>query len=278
MKRHLTTRSAGIHGLMHDRQVEEVALLPGPKTDQTHRFRWWCLFVVLAGEGRMRYGRCPWQACPVGSVVQAQAGRSLAFGSASQAFTCGYVSFSGTGIDVLARQGVVPTVGQVHAGADVPLVIDQLYHIHRQLARADARGQDAAWLTLNGLLLDLIDTHTEVPLPAVTALIAELSRHPERDLDLAGWSRSHGISLAHLRASFTRATGHPPARFQAHRRCDRARRLLLESDLSIQEVGAAIGLPHPVSFARFFRRLTGCTPSAYRVDGSGMVWATPVGR
>jgi AraC-like DNA-binding protein len=45
---------------------------------------------------------------------------------------------------------------------------------------------------------------------------------------------------------------------------DRARALLLESDLAIDEIALAVGYREPNSFRRAFRNWTGLSPSAYR--------------
>lgn len=60
------------------------------------------------------------------------------------------------------------------------------------------------------------------------------------------------------------ATGQAPTLYIKSRRLTRARALLLESDLTITAIAAAVGICHAAHFCRLFRAAAGCTPSEYR--------------
>jgi AraC family 4-hydroxyphenylacetate 3-monooxygenase operon regulatory protein len=45
-----------------------------------------------------------------------------------------------------------------------------------------------------------------------------------------------------------------------------AKRLLLFSDSAVSEIAYQLGFKDPAYFARFFNRLVGCSPSAYRAE------------
>ncbi|MGI4862854.1 MAG: helix-turn-helix domain-containing protein, partial [Janthinobacterium lividum] len=49
-----------------------------------------------------------------------------------------------------------------------------------------------------------------------------------------------------------------------------ARRLLFHTGLSVAEIAFALGFEDPSYFSRFFRRLTGQAPAAYRVTAREM--------
>lgn len=52
-----------------------------------------------------------------------------------------------------------------------------------------------------------------------------------------------------------------------HRRLRKAQQLLINTELSIQEVGAMVGYPDPAHFSGFFRNCLGISPRSYRMQG-----------
>lgn len=55
-----------------------------------------------------------------------------------------------------------------------------------------------------------------------------------------------------------------PWQFLNHYRIMQAQRLLLETDLSVTEVGGRVGFNDPAYFVRIFHRETGRSPQQYR--------------
>lgn len=67
--------------------------------------------------------------------------------------------------------------------------------------------------------------------------------------------------LAHL---FKSETGMSPQRYLTFVRLQRARDQLETSFLSVQEIGAAVGIPNPSQFTKSFKAAYGLTPVEYR--------------
>ncbi len=72
---------------------------------------------------------------------------------------------------------------------------------------------------------------------------------------------------------FRRETGVTFQQFLSATRVELARRLLVESGLSISEIGLRVGYEDPAYFSRFFRRQTGVPPSEYRSQAQAKVAA-----
>lgn len=81
---------------------------------------------------------------------------------------------------------------------------------------------------------------------------------------MAAFARSLGLSLGHFTTLFTREVGVPPAEHLRQRRLDRARHLLVSSDLPFRDIAAEVGLPDPQQFNKAVRRAFGCSPRALR--------------
>ncbi len=74
------------------------------------------------------------------------------------------------------------------------------------------------------------------------------------------------LSEYHFSRLFKRATGLSPSQYFIRLRMVRARHLLLESRLSVIDVGLEVGYSSPSHFSQVFRREVGVTPSKFRGD------------
>jgi AraC family transcriptional regulator len=95
----------------------------------------------------------------------------------------------------------------------------------------------------------------------VTEFIEENLEH---DLTLSEIAEIAELSPFHFARSFKQATGSTPIQFLTHRRIDLAKRLLIDSDLPIVEIGLRAGFKNQSHFTTLFRKITAMTPKAYR--------------
>lgn len=86
----------------------------------------------------------------------------------------------------------------------------------------------------------------------------------ERDLTLAEIAGIAELSPFHFTRSFKQATGSTPIQFLTQRRIDLAKRLLVESEAPIVEIGLRAGFKNQSHFTTLFRKVTAMTPRAYR--------------
>ena len=96
-----------------------------------------------------------------------------------------------------------------------------------------------------------------------------LDAHLSERIDLAELAAIVGLSQSHFSRSFKASTGMPPYRWQLESRIRRARKLLLETDATLEEVAEVTGFADAVHFGRTFRKLIGATPVAWRRDRKG---------
>ncbi len=83
-----------------------------------------------------------------------------------------------------------------------------------------------------------------------------------------------GLSPQSFIHKFTKNTGVSPGRYLVKIRMEEASRLLQDTGMSIQEVGAAVGYENPLYFSRVFSSWAGCSPRQYREQrhqGTGFV-------
>jgi AraC family transcriptional regulator len=81
---------------------------------------------------------------------------------------------------------------------------------------------------------------------------------------LAELAQAADMSDFHFSRLFRKATGQAPSQYFIQLRMDKARRLLLNSPMSIIDIALEVGYSSPSHFAHLFKRHAGVTPGAYR--------------
>lgn len=77
-------------------------------------------------------------------------------------------------------------------------------------------------------------------------------------------ARQAGYSKYHFSRLFKKATGISPWTYAVSLKLDKAKELLMNSDVSVKEVAIAIGIDDPNYFTRIFAKYAGMSPVKYR--------------
>ncbi|HVJ53333.1 MAG TPA: AraC family transcriptional regulator [Aliidongia sp.] len=91
-----------------------------------------------------------------------------------------------------------------------------------------------------------------------------IDTHLDQDLPLVGLASIAGVSASHFKALFRQSLGMPVHQYVIQRRVERAKTLLLDSDMAMSEVALAAGFAHQSHMASCMRRLLGAAPSEVR--------------
>jgi AraC family transcriptional regulator len=102
---------------------------------------------------------------------------------------------------------------------------------------------------------------TPSKLHGVTAYILAHLEHPLSLVELAAVAQ---MSPAHFARLFKGATGKTPHQYVLQCRTERAKHLLTETTLPLQEIGAQVGYADHSHFTALFRQSVATTPKAYR--------------
>jgi AraC family transcriptional regulator len=146
---------------------------------------------------------------------------------------------------------------EISGGAFDHLMVDALssalaVQIARQFRGTALRLLPAGRLSKDRLkrVLDYIDAHLASPL-----LLSDLAAVA-------------CLSPYHFARSFKRSIGMGPHRYVMERRIERARRLILQSELSLTDIAAAVGFDSQASFTARFSRQFGMTPGRLRREAA----------
>lgn len=93
-----------------------------------------------------------------------------------------------------------------------------------------------------------------------------IESHMSEGASMAGAAEYVYMSPAYLSRAFKDEMGENYNHYVVRKRIDAAKKLLLESDLQIQEICKQVGYTDVRYFTRLFRESTGTSPSQYRKD------------
>ena len=268
-------------------------LLEGVEPGQAHSHDFLVLAYFERGGGSLRLGSCEWPV-EAGDVYVVAPGEVVGVGERVDelAEAEGWaVSFPPEGLGPNAPNALLswrahPLLfpfarGAAQGGqrlkvpaADRRAWSERLSALDRELQTRRDGYREAVVSHLTLLLVDLsrlaADVGGDLRLrnePLLAQVFEFIERHYQERISLRDVAAAVNISSAHLTTIVRRKTGRPVQEWIAERRMAQARRLLVETDLTVSELGSRVGYTDSVYFVRSFRRAHGTTPLQWRRAG-----------
>lgn len=154
-----------------------------------------------------------------------------------------------------------------------PTIEHLLRALHIDVRAGHPSGAGLGEAIVTALLHHLITDDAVSPLtaahqPAAPADVKRLQEWIEanlaRPITLHELANERGVSVRHLSRAFQSATGHSPYKYILIRRVERAKQLISEGQLSLQEIAATVGFAHQAHMADTFRKIAGVPPLHFR--------------
>ena len=98
-----------------------------------------------------------------------------------------------------------------------------------------------------------------------------IEAHSREKFSLKRLSEALYVNGCYLLRLFKARTGQTLLEYHNAVRCENAKTLLCESEMSISEVGESTGFVSSSHFSHVFKKMTGFTPSEYRSKHTGTV-------
>jgi transcriptional regulator GlxA family with amidase domain len=102
----------------------------------------------------------------------------------------------------------------------------------------------------------------------VMRIIALVQDEPDRFRTVSDLADEAGYSLEHFSRVFRSVMSRSPEDFLINGRIERAKRLLWDSSMSIQEIAQTLGYQRQSFFSTQFRKKTGQTPREFRTQSN----------
>ncbi|WP_365353401.1 GlxA family transcriptional regulator [uncultured Roseovarius sp.] len=100
--------------------------------------------------------------------------------------------------------------------------------------------------------------------PHLVAAIAQMEEQLEHPVSPSAIARDLGISTRQLERLFGKYLNASPKKYYMEMRLERARHLLVQTEMSIMDVALACGFESSAHFSRVYRTAFGCTPMMQR--------------
>ncbi|WP_168735518.1 AraC family transcriptional regulator [Cohnella fermenti] len=277
------------------RYVHEVEIAPGSLASERHIYDYEFIFVV-SGEGRLRLGD-RWHEMKSGDLFYIRphlANEMIVTGE--RPMDCFAVHFDyvylGEGHEfspysVYLGQGGEENKGRLQERPSVELSeldipeamavgdVRGFYEAFRRLNDGFRLGGTGARLTTKAALIGLLallseelmtregirigHPHADTVLDAIRYME---SRYAER-IDAALLAGRAGFTPKYFGTLFKQATGTTVSAYLLRLRMDHAKRLLAQRRLTVEEVGACVGIPDIYYFSKQFKKAEGMSPSRY---------------
>jgi transcriptional regulator GlxA family with amidase domain len=95
-------------------------------------------------------------------------------------------------------------------------------------------------------------------------LTEQINTQPEKHLEVSEMADMCGMSLRNFHRAFVKNFGTTPNKYIQLKRLERAKELLAETDMSIEETAGRVGFTDTSFFRSVFSRETGMTPTQFR--------------
>lgn len=166
-----------------------------------------------------------------------------------------------------------PGLLHLHIGsAQRPKIEARLKEVHALATGGSPRREDFAMNALEHtlLLLDTLNPAGQRPLdPRVLRAQTFLRGHLGRAVALRQVAEACHLSVSRLSHLFREQVGMTPLEYLEVERLERAKRLLIFTNLRIQSIAAEVSFENPFYFARRFKRATGLSPRDFRRAAQG---------
>lgn len=99
---------------------------------------------------------------------------------------------------------------------------------------------------------------------AVARAVRHLAEHHAEPVNMEELARSLGVAYSHFRRAFRRHTGLPPWKYVIQLRLNRARRLLVSGDATLEEIAIRVGFGSAFHLSHAFKKAYGIAPDPWR--------------
>lgn len=243
-------------------------------TPSTHAI----IIACLAGEGWCTTSAGTFAVHP-GEILLLPPGLAHAYGaSEANPWTLWWVHLAGRHLlDFLAGHGIDgsdPVRSPAHF-LDIAALISQIARVVESdpTPTSMLRSAGVAWHLLGIVASDR--SAIRGPLQAIEDAATTLRENPADALSVADLAAATHLSVSHFAKVFRRRFGVSVVEYQTQVRMARARELLDNTNLTVRDVGRAVGYTDQLYFSRRFRSIHGIPPSAYKSGNRGEMSGQP---
>lgn len=145
---------------------------------------------------------------------------------------------------------------------NIPEVLEVLRNIIK--LRRTSRERRFPYLTRDGIVSSLLVTATTTMPPCILRAITHMADNFSKQITLGELAEEAGLSKYHLCRSFKKYMAMSPMQFLAATRVERAKKLMVDTSLTITMIAMEVGFNDVSTFISHFRKICGITPTAFK--------------
>lgn len=256
------------------RRIKSITLvnaghLPGRTLQREQAtFHYWAIVLITGGEGHYRIDGGETQRVQAGSWFCLYPGASFDYGPDPGGYWDEYyVTAEGKRVEEWQRDWLPPR-GQVHRLAVDEVLLQRMESLLRLVGSGTPDNLDRAAMLLEQLAYEIAaggagqgaDRRGHLAQTVIEDIQSRLHLPPT----VSDTAARHHVSVSTLRRIVNAYTGYPFNEFVHRLRVAQAGHILLNTDLSVKEIGERLGYRDLFYFSRVFKRVTGVSPREYR--------------
>ncbi|WP_172199547.1 helix-turn-helix domain-containing protein [Saccharibacillus qingshengii] len=256
------------------RRIKSIALvnaghLPGRTLQRENvQFHHWAIVLITGGQGHYRVDVGETQRVEAGSWFCVYPGVLFDYGPDPGGYWDEYY-FTAEGERVEEwRRGWLPPEGQVHGLAVSEALLQRLENLLRLVGSGTPGNLDRAAMQLEQFVYEIAAGGEEREAGRRELLVQKVIEDIQSVLHLpptvSDMAARHHVSVSTLRRIVHEYTGYPFNEFLHRLRTGEAGHMLLNTDMSVKELGERLGYRDMFYFSRVFKRITGVSPREYR--------------
>jgi AraC-like DNA-binding protein len=255
-----------------DLRILNAGYFPAKTSWIDHRFESPAVGLVVSGRGEYRIDDGPSKAVAPGTQFGVFPGPTFHYGP--RGFWEEYwVVFGGKGVQRWVDAGWFFTDGALHPLVELGPLVERFREMLRIFKRGGPGDADRAIVMTERLLLEMYYSRASVrearqPTATLESVLAICHERFDQEIDFEALAAQHAMSYSHLRQQMRKVTGVPPHQYVIRLRCEAARRMLTDTDLSIKQIASKVGIRDPYTFSRTFRRCIGTSPGLFRAQAA----------
>ncbi|MDI6784499.1 MAG: helix-turn-helix domain-containing protein, partial [bacterium] len=113
--------------------------------------------------------------------------------------------------------------------------------------------------------------HRQMHTPPISRAIEYIETHLNHPMNRDAVAETVHLSPSHFSVLFKEVTGQTFTEYLTHTRIETAKRLLGNPEYNIEQIAEKVGFNDESYFTLVFKKLTGVTPSRYRLNLQGMI-------
>lgn len=153
------------------------------------------------------------------------------------------------------------------------ILMERLFFLHRERIKDPLSKIEAIGVLLELLTLVIKWSNLSVKnmmTDPIRQTVQYISRDLEKKISLDDLAERTNLSLSRFKTRFRQEVGVPPGEFILREKIERAKDLLISSDISITEVSHRLGFSSSQYFSTVYRRFTNSPPSELRLKKRGV--------